>query len=403
MKKAIKGNAVIGQSGGPTCVINQSLVGVIEEIKKHSEITGLYGALHGVKGMLEEDFIDLLKEHKSTLEIVAQTPSSALGSVRKKLTKEECERLFEIFKKYGVHYFFYIGGNDTAETTHIINEIGKGEHYELRSFHIPKTIDNDLLENDHCPGYGSAAKFVACAFMGNNLDNRALPGIKVNIVMGRHAGFLTAASILARKWEGDGPHLVYVPEVPFDMDQFIADVEKTYRTYGRAVIAASEGIHDEQGNPIATSGERDSHGNIQLSGSGALGDLLAGKIRSALGEKLRVRADTFGYLQRSYPGIYSIVDAKEARLVGRKAVQYAVSGNLDGSVAINRIGEGDEYAVETFLTKLSKVAKHTKSLDKKYIAEEGNNIKDSYLEYVTPLVGELPEIGRLEKFLIPKK
>ncbi len=395
------GNAVIGQSGGPTCVINQSLVGVIEAAKKSKEIKKLLGARHAVKGILKADFIDLFKEPKDVLERVAQTPSSALGSVRMKPTHEDCLKIFEVFKKFDIRYFFYVGGNDSAETTHIINEMAREEAYEFRAFHIPKTIDNDLKINDHCPGFGSAAKFVASAFIGDNLDNRSLPGIKINIVMGRHAGFLTAASILGRRSKDDGPHLVYVPEVSFSEERFVADVKAVVEKYGRCVVAASEGIHFANGQTVAEkmakTAEVDTHGNVQLSGSGALGDYLAELVkRGYQGQKVRVRADTFGYLQRSFPGFYSEADAREARQVGRDAVKYATSGEYpSGSVAIKR-ASNKPYRISTFVTALRNVAKETTCLPAKFIVPAGNNIKDSFKAYCAPLVGELPVAERLK-------
>ena len=398
MARIKAGNAVIGQSGGPTAVINQSLVGVIEEIRKHSEIRHLYGAIHGVRGMREDKFIDLLLEDQATLERVAETPSAALGSTRDKPDADYCEKIFKVFKQKDVRYFFYIGGNDSADTARITHELAKASGYELHVFHIPKTIDNDLLVTDHCPGYGSAAKFVATCMMGDDLDNRSLPGIKINIVMGRHAGFLTAASVLARRDEDDGPHLIYVPESPFDLDDFLQDVAEVYSKLGRCLIAVSEGVEDKDGNPILKSDEKDAHGNMQLSGSGALGDYLANSVKARLGYKLRVRADTYGYLQRSFPAATSEVDAKEARLVGRTAVQFAMSGEHEsGSVALRRLGDGKEYAVETFLAPLISVARHTKPLDPSYINEHGNNITQNFIRYVRPLVGTLPNLGRLEQ------
>lgn len=394
----LKQNAIIGQSGGPTSVINQSLAGVIEETRRHPEIEYLYGAIHGVAGMLENKMVNLLKENPRTLDIVAQTPSAALGSIRMKPTKEECALLFSNFKKLNIRYFYYIGGNDTAETTNIVDTIAREDGYDLKVFHIPKTIDNDLLVTDHCPGYGSAAKFVVQAIMGDNLDNRSLGGIKVDVIMGRHAGFLTAASVLAKKFDDDGPHLIYVPETIFDMDKFLDDVQNIYDRHHRAIIAVSEGICDKNGAPIASTGERDSHGNIQLSGSGLLGDLLAKKIRDKLGKKLRVRADTFGYLQRSFVGVYSEIDAKEARRVGQDAVKFATSGIESGSIAIKRTANGKNYAIDTFVTPLSSVAKETKSLARKYINKDANFINKEYIDYLKPLTGKLPEIARLENF-----
>jgi len=394
----VKGKAVVGQSGGPTMVINQSLVGVIEEAMKHSEITGILGAKHGVRGVIEENFINLSKVDKATLEAVAVTPSSALGSSRDKPDAEYCKKIFDVFRKNDVRYFYYIGGNDSADTARIVNDLAKENNYDLHAFHVPKTIDNDLRVTDHCPGYGSAAKFVASAFMGDDQDNRALPGVKINVVMGRHAGFLTAAAVLARTRSTEGPHLIYVPEVDFIEEKFLASVDATMKKYGRCMIAVSEGIHDAQGNAItakvASSSERDAHGNIQLSGTGALGDYLAGLIKSKLGVK-RVRADTFGYLQRSFAGIYSTVDAKEARTVGQKAVEYTMKGISGGSVVMTRTGNGANYAVEYSHTEIKNVARETKSLPKEFINAEGNNILDSYKDYVLPLVGELPKVGYL--------
>ncbi len=394
----LKGNAVIGQSGGPTCVINQSLVGVIEQAHKTDAIENLYGARHGVSGILNENFVDLLREDQATLENVARTPSAALGSVRMKPTREDCRNIFNIFKEKNIRYFYYIGGNDSAETANIISQVASEDEYELRTFHIPKTIDNDLKVTDHCPGYGSAARFVALAFMGDNYDNRSLNGIKINVIMGRHAGFLTAAARIARQDSDDAPHLIYVPETVFSKEQFVSDVKTIMDKYGRAVIAVSEGIHDADGNPIFSTGEKDSHGNVQLSGSGALGDYLASLVKEKLGEKLRVRADTFGYLQRSFAGCVSDVDAMEARMVGRDAVKYSTEADQDGSVVFRRLGDGADYKVETFVTELKNMAKYTKGLDSKYITPEGNDITESYLDYVLPLIGELPEIGKLKGY-----
>ncbi len=396
------GNAAIGQSGGPTVVINQSLVGLIQAASKRSEIKNVYGALHGVKGILNQEFIDLKKQNTKTLEIVAQTPCAALGSVRKKPTEEECVKIFETFRSYEIRYFYYIGGNDSAETANLLAQIAARESYELCLYHVPKTIDNDLLVTDHCPGYGSAAKFVAQAFMGDDLDNRSLPGIKVNIVMGRHAGFLTAASLLARRKEGDGPHLIYLPERVFSKEKFLSDVDAVYKKLGRCLIAVSEGIHDANGKTILESREKDAHGNVQLSGTGALGDYLADLIRANLGEKLRVRADTFGYLQRSFAGVVSEVDASEARRVGEDAIRLSLTEAQTGSVAMRRTGEGDRYGIETFVTPLSSVAKKTKSLEESHLKGDCD-VAESYRAYVTPLVGPLPELGLLDRNILPKR
>lgn len=399
-----QGNAVIGQSGGPTSVINQSLVGVIQEAKKAGHIKELLGARHGVRGVVNEDFIPLKNAPDDLLETVAQTPAAALGSTRDKPDKAYCEKIFEVFKKNNVRYFFYIGGNDSADTARIVNELAKAANYELRTFHVPKTIDNDLRVHDHTPGYGSAARFVAAAMMGDNYDNRSLPGVKVDVIMGRHAGFLTAASVLARQHPEDGPHLIYVPEAPLSEEKFLADVDKVYSKHGRCLIAVSEGVSQTDGKTwaehMASDLEKDSHGNLQLSGTGALGDFLANlitrKITPAGGKKLRVRADTFGYLQRSFPGFVSETDSAEARLVGKMAVQYSGDEkNVEGSVAMKR-AEGVDYKISTFLTPLSTVARETKHMDPSYLIG-GNNITETFERYVRPLVGKLPAVGTLDE------
>ncbi len=392
--KTVTGNMLIAQSGGPTMVINQSLAGAVLEARRHTCIKTVYGALHGIQGILDENFIDLGKETRQTIEAVAITPSSALGTVRKKPTADDCQAIFQVLSRNDIAYFFYIGGNDSAETVHIINEAARQAAYPLRCFHIPKTIDNDLRENDHTPGFGSAARFVASAFMGDDLDNRALGGVKINIVMGRNAGFLTAAAALARTAADDGPHLVYLPERPFSLDRFAADVKAVYDKLGRCVVAVSEGIADESGKAIAASfsKEVDSHGNAQLSGSGALGDFLASALKARTAIK-RVRADTFGYLQRSFPGIASKTDAAEARAVGAEAVKAAVSGITSGTIAIRR-AKGDAYAISYQCVPLKKVARETREMPAAFINKAGNNVTQAFIRYATPIVGPLPKMTR---------
>ncbi|MEW6072067.1 MAG: 6-phosphofructokinase [Planctomycetota bacterium] len=392
------GNALIGQSGGPTCVINQSLVGLIETAVASPLIDGVYGAVHGIQGVLAEKLIDLGRESKQTLEAVAATPCAALRSVRMKPTRADCEAVFRVLRKHEIRYFFYIGGNDSAETAHLLNEIAVAENYDVRLFHVPKTIDNDLRVTDHCPGYGSAAKFVSQAFMGDNEDNRSLPGVKIDVVMGRHAGWLTAASVLARRHAGDGPHLVYVPERDFSLEEFAGDVDRVYSKHGRCLVAVSEGVHGPGGEALLQAKERDSHGNVQLSGSGALGDLLAAEVKERLGKKLRVRADTFGYLQRSFAGVWSEVDAAEAREVGRTAVRVATAGGAPhGSVVIVRQGTGREYSVTYEVTALKNVARDTRSLEERYL-QGRNDVSPAFFDYARPLVGEPPVLGRLSDF-----
>jgi 6-phosphofructokinase 1 len=398
------GNAVIGQSGGPTSVINQSLVGVIQEVQRSNHINQLLGARHGVKGIINDDFIPLKDAPADLLERVGQTPAAALGSTRDKPDAAYCEKIFASFKKHEVRFFFYIGGNDSADTARIVQELAAGANYDLQVFHIPKTIDNDLRVHDHTPGYGSAARFVATAIIGDNFDNASLPGVKVDVIMGRHAGFLTAASVLARRHPEDGPHLIYCPEVAFSVDKFLADVDRVFKKAGRCVIAVSEGVHDDKGTPMAVvlaeklgrAVERDSHGNVQLSGSGILGDFLGDLIKDKLKIK-RVRSDTFGYLQRSFPGLaVSATDAAEARNVGKVAVQYSRDpSKREGSVAMLRTNNAP-YTVETVFTSIKNVARETKHMDAAWI-RDGCDITAAFVEYAKPLVGALPVVGTLDE------
>jgi ATP-dependent phosphofructokinase / diphosphate-dependent phosphofructokinase len=393
----IKGNAVIGQSGGPTAVINQSLVGVIEEACEQDCIKDVIGAIHGVRGIVNEKFTDLKKISRHDLEDIARTPSSALGSTRDKPDKDYCYRIFEVLKRRDVRYFFYIGGNDSAHTAQIVNMLAQDAGYDLKVFHVPKTIDNDLLVTDHCPGFGTAATFVAHAVIGDDLDNRALPGVKIDIIMGRNAGFLTASSVLARRRPDDGPHLIYVPERPISMEQFVADVNGVMDRLGRCLVVLSEGICNEEGILWAKKLKEvttDAHGNVELAGSG-LDAYLTNVLKKSM-PKGRIRADTFGYLQRSFPGLVSPTDAYEARYSGRMAVFYAVGPHNAGSVGLQRFGKGERYRSDTFLTTLASVAEKTKSLAKEHINDAGNNINPSFVEYVSPLAGALPEVGYIK-------
>jgi 6-phosphofructokinase len=284
-----------------------------------------------------------------------------------------------------------------------VAEQARAAGYPLRAVHIPKTIDNDLVGNDHTPGFPSAARFVAQAFAGANLDNASLPGVYVGVVMGRHAGFLTAAAALGRKFPDDGPHLIYLPERVFSLEQFLADVKEVYSRLGRCVIAVSEGIHDASGEAIASllakEVERDAHGNVQLSGTGALADLLCDEIKAKLGIK-RVRGDTFGYLQRSFLGCVSDVDQREAREVGEKAVQYAMWTDRDGSVAIRRTGD---YSVDYVLQPLETVAGKTRTMEEAFINAAGTGVTTAFLDYLRPLLGSgLPDAHRLRAPAVPR-
>jgi ATP-dependent phosphofructokinase / diphosphate-dependent phosphofructokinase len=414
----LSGNAGIGQSGGPTAVINQSLAGVVEGLRAGLAASGqvkrIFGMRHGVRGLVKagtDGLLDLTQIDKAKLETVARTPSAALGSTRDKPDEAYCEKILDGCRRNEIRYFFYIGGNDSADTCGIVSEKAAGAGYALRCFHVPKTIDNDLLENDHTPGFPSAARYVALALMGDALDNASLGGIKINVIMGRNAGFLTAAAALARGSAPNGaapaersaPHLIYLPEVPFSTEAFLADVEAVYARLGRCQIAVSEGIRDASGAEIGpklmrSDGEVDAHGNVQLSGSGALGDGLADLVKTGLtpkgGKAPRVRADTFGYIQRCWPHP-SPIDSEEARGVGRHAAELAARGDASASVILRRVSKaGDAYRTEFGRADLSAVARRTRHVPAEFIAGS-NDVSAAFHAYCLPLVGDLPKLGRL--------
>ena len=397
------GKILVAQGGGPTAVINQSLAGLVLEARRFGAVSRVYGARHGVRGIVDEDLVDLTQETTEHLERVAATPAAALGSTRDKPDLAYCQEIFKVLRAHEIDQFFYIGGNDSSDTVRIVSEQAQAAGYPLRAVHIPKTIDNDLVGNDHTPGFPSAARFVAQAFAGANLDNAALPGVYVGVIMGRHAGFLTAASAMARQYPDDGPHLIYLPERTFVLEDFLADVRRVHERLGRCVIAVSEGIHDASGEAIAAqlakTVERDAHGNVQLSGTGALADQLCDQIKDKLKIK-RVRGDTFGYLQRSFLGCVSEVDQREAREVGAKAMQFAMWGQASGSVAIRRVGQ---YAVDYVLQPLEAVAAKTRVMEDAFIAAAGNDVTDAFRDYLRPLLGaELPVAVRLRGAPVPR-
>ncbi len=399
MKKEKFNNVVVAQSGGPSMVINASLMGVVSEVQGAGKAFGrLYGARHGIAGILARDYYTFPKLSQPRATAIALTPSSALGSCRLKPTAGDCRKIFEEFKRLKVGFFFYIGGNDSADAARIVAEEAEKDGYPLVVYHVPKTIDCDLRSCDHTPGYGSAANFVARAFMGDDLDNRALGGVKIDVVMGRDAGFLTAASALARTRPDSGPHLIYLPEVPFSPEGFVRDVQAAMKKFGRCVVAVSEGIRDAKGVSIGAQfagGETDSHGNVQMSGTGALGDHLARLVKAKAGVK-RVRADTFGYLQRSFPGVQSRTDAEEACRAGGCAVLAALAAAggdprvpVKGTIGILR-RKAKRYAVDYRPLPIADAAKTTRSLPPEFIAKNGHDVTPAFIAWAKPLVGELP-------------
>jgi len=383
-------NILIAQGGGPTNVINQSLVGIINgEKNKNSNIIG---AINGVRGIIDNNFIKLSKFNDVNLKKIQNTPGAALGSTRDKPDEKYCHEILKILNKKKIKRFYYIGGNDSSDSLRIISNYVKEKNYNTQCIHIPKTIDNDLVRNDHTPGFGSAAKYVAQLFSGINYDVRSLPGVYLGVVMGRHAGFLTAASSLLRKLNSDGPHLIFLPEYSFKIKVFLEQVKRIYDKYGRCIIAVSEGIQDNKGNLISKriiqNNEYDAHGNIQLSGSGALGDYLSNILKTKLKIK-RVRADTLGYAQRSFLGVVSEVDQKEAYNIGLMATKFTIKTGLPFSVAIKERKRFDtKYNTKIIMNKLEDVAGKTKVMKKEFYDTKTFNVTKKFRDYCLPIIGK---------------
>mgnify|MGYP001161570512 CR=1 FL=1 len=385
----IKKKILIAQGGGPTMVINKSLVGIIQQAKKKFQVLG---SLNGVRGIIDNKIINLNELSAKKLNEIENSPGAALGSTRDKPDQKYCDEICKFLKKKKIEKFFYIGGNDSSDSLRLISEKAKKDNYQLQCIHVPKTIDNDLVLNDHTPGFGSAAKYVSSLFAGINLDVNSLPGIYIGVIMGRHAGFLTASSALLRKRKSDGPHLIYFPESTFDKSKFFNDVMKVYKKYGKCIVAVSEGIKNNKNQLLATLesslNEKDAHGNVQLSGSGSLGDFLSNEIKKTLKIK-RVRADTLGYSQRSFLGCYSEVDQKEAKLIGKKALQFSLKTSESFSVSIKeRSRFSPKYKITFSLNNLKDIGGKTKYMSPKFINREGNNVTKQFINYALPLIGK---------------
>ena len=411
MSEKLIGSCIFGQSGGPTAVINASAYGVIRAALDAEEITKVYGAAHGIRGVLDDKLYVMDEEDPAELKLLLNTPSSELGSCRYKIADPEKDdtdykRILEIFKKYNVRYFFYNGGNDSMDTCNKISRYMESVGYECRVMGVPKTIDNDLFGTDHCPGFASAAKYIATSCMEINKDARVYDNGMITVVeiMGRHAGWLAASAALATEF-GSGPDLIYLPELDFDMDKFIADVERIYAANGKVLIAVSEGIHYADGRFVseAKTSATDGFGHAQL---GGLASLLAEILKERTGAK--VRGIELSLLQRCGAHLASKTDIDEAFGAGQEAVKQAVSGTTGKMVAFEREYIDGKYHCKMVLLPLESVANFEKKVPVEWINEDGNGLKHQFIDYVLPLIqGEpelplehsLPRYARLKKVL----
>ena len=407
MSEELVGNVLVGQSGGPTAVINASVAGVIAEALNHVEIEEIYGTLNGVLGILQEDFIDLAAESQQTIRGLKFTPGAALGTCRYKLKKQaDYERVLEVFKAHNIRFFFYAGGNDSQDTADKISKLAQQQGYGLRVIGIPKTIENDLPATDHCPGYGSALKYIGTTVKELALDADAMgQGDLVTIVevMGRNTGWLAAGASLAKRRDhpNDPPHLVYLPEVPFTNEKFLDDVRRVLKREKHCVVVAGEGLVDKDGNYVSVeTSATDTAGHAQL---GGVGEFMKDLVESQVGAKARVAR--LGVSQRAAAHLASKTDADEAFLVGQAAVKAAVNGETDKLVTLVR-GDGDNYTCETGLSALADVVGNLKKLPKEWVNEDGVSLNFQFFRYATPLIqGEiavpydngLPAYARLGK------
>jgi 6-phosphofructokinase len=411
--KALVGAVLIGQSGGPTSVINASALGCIETAMASANVTKVYGAAHGIKGAFNDEIYDLTQEDPAELSLMRYTPSSVLGSCRYKLADfmvddTDYKRILDIFKKYDIRYFFYIGGNDSMDTSSKISSYLSQHDYECRVIGIPKTIDNDLAITDHCPGYGSAAKYIATTFMEVSRDAKVYDrgSITVIEVMGRNAGWLTAASALAGiKYKDHGPDLVYLPEVPFDMSNFLSDVSRVYEEQGDVLVAVSEGIKDKNGTYIVSyfsdqTKEKDAFGHAKMGGLAAnLAEYANAKL------KAKVRGIELSLLQRCAAHLASATDVEEAYMAGKAAFEAAEAGVTDKMITFER-EPGKIYKCKTGLVDLVEVANAEKKVPREWINEAGNGVLQPFIDYALPLInGEvdrptengLPRFARLKR------
>jgi 6-phosphofructokinase 1 len=418
MGETLRGNALVAQSGGPTAVINASACGVIQECLRHEAlITGVFGANNGILGVLQEDLFDLEAEAAETIEGLRSTPSAAIGSCRHKLRTLDkdaagYQRVLDVFRAHNVRYFFYIGGNDSMDTADKINCLAADQNYDLRVMGVPKTIDNDLDHTDHCPGFGSVAKYLATATMEAGRDTEAMhtfDQVTLMEAMGRNTGWIAAATGLARRCPRDAPHLIYVPEIPFVIDRFVEEVRTAVKELGGICVTVSEGLVDESGNYLTSDRglfSTDSFGHRQL---GGVADCLKGVLEKEVGVKCRT--NKLGTCQREAIHFASRTDSEEAYRAGQAAVRQALAGQSGFMVSLVRDGN-QPYHCSTGLARLVDVANSVKRLPRDYLDGCGTAITPAFREYAGPLVrGEvpvrigvdgLPEFIRLERRPLPR-
>jgi 6-phosphofructokinase 1 len=406
------GNVLVGQSGGPTAVINASVAGVVAEALNHSCIEEIYGSLNGVLGILHEDLIDLASESQQTIRGLKHTPGAALGTCRYKLKKQQdFERVLEVFKAHNIRYFFYAGGNDSQDTADKISKLAQQQGYELRVIGVPKTIDNDLAVSDHCPGYGSVIKYISTTVRELACDNEAMGQndlVSILEVMGRNAGWIAAGAALAKRRDHphDPPHLIYLPEVPFTPEKFVEDVKRVLKREKYCLVVVGEGLIDADGNYVSAAENTDAFGHAQLGGAG---EYLKSLVEQNL-PAVKARVAKLGIAQRAAVHAGSKTDSDEAFLAGQAAVKAAINGETDKMVTLLR-GDGDHYTCETGLTPLSEIANGVKKLPREWINEDGVSMNFQFLRYAQPLIqGEtqvpfengLPIFAKLEKVRVDK-
>jgi ATP-dependent phosphofructokinase / diphosphate-dependent phosphofructokinase len=399
----LTGNLLIAQSGGPTAVINSSVCGIIDEAKQRHQIRGIFGAVNGIIGVLDEEIVDLRQEDPATISNLRMTPSAALGSCRYKLNGNDYSRVMDVLRAHEVSYFIYAGGNDSMDTAHKIASVAADRNYDLNIMGVPKTVDNDLLATDHCPGYGSVARFNSIAVRDAGLDTDAIyttDAVKIIETMGRDAGWITASTALGKDAEDSAPHLIYLPERPFVTADFLADVESVYKRLKRVVVCVCEGLRDGNGEFVRASGRQvdvDKFGHAQL---GGVGDYLVGLISENL--RIKARCDRPGTIQRVSMANVSQVDLAEAYQVGQVATARAVEGESGKMVTLIK-KENDAYECETGLVELEKVALKTKKVPDEFINKDSNFVSEAFLEYARPLIGApLPEYVHLKRSMVKK-